>query len=191
MSGKRARSLGKFDHPAKRVPEIALFPVNFPDRAGEPFADDCLHRQLPRIEPSLFTGARPKVQGAAQSRATTSALRFGPRDPFRFSLGPYSPYLWTEVVSVRNGQEVRQSTSSLSNRSRARISTARQGRSGLGIEAQRDAVTRFAAAEAFDLATGRARKCPVIVAKLDRLSRDVAFISGLMGQAGTSPTSRT
>ena len=217
MSGKRARSLGKFDHPAKRVPEIALFPVNFPDRAGEPFADDCLHRQLPRIEPSLFTGARPKVQGAAQSRATTSALRFGPRDPFRFSLGPYSPYLWTEVVSVRNGQEVRQSTSSLSNRSRARISTARQGRSGLGIEAQRDAVTRVAAAEAFDLtvefvevetgkgadaldrrpqlaaalATGRARKCPVIVAKLDRLSRDVAFISGLMAQAGTSPTSRT
>jgi DNA invertase Pin-like site-specific DNA recombinase len=32
------------------------------------------------------------------------------------------------------------------------------------------------------LAAGRARKCPVIVAKLDRLSRDVAFISGLMAQ---------
>src|SRR5665213_4197476 len=89
-----------------------------------------------------------------------------------------------------------------------RVSTARQGRSGLGIEAQRDAVSRFAAAEGFDLtaefvevetgkgadaldrrpqlaaalATGRARKCPVIVAKLDRLSRDVAFISGLMAQ---------
>jgi hypothetical protein len=30
------------------------------------------------------------------------------------------------------------------------------------------------------LAAGRARKCPVIVAKLDRLSRDVAFMSGLM-----------
>ena len=89
-----------------------------------------------------------------------------------------------------------------------RVSTARQGRSGLGIEAQRDAVSRFAAAEGFDittefvevetgkgadaldrrpqlaaaLATGRARECPVIVAKLDRLSRDVAFISGLMAQ---------
>ena len=89
-----------------------------------------------------------------------------------------------------------------------RVSTARQGRSGLGIEAQREAVTRFAAAEGFDLtaefvevetgkgsdaldrrpqlaaalATGRQRKCPVIVAKLDRLSRDVAFISGLMAQ---------
>ncbi len=89
-----------------------------------------------------------------------------------------------------------------------RVSTARQGRSGLGIEAQREAVQRFAAAEGFDLAgefvevetgkgadaldrrpqlaaalaTGRQKKCPVIVAKLDRLSRDVAFISGLMAQ---------
>lgn len=89
-----------------------------------------------------------------------------------------------------------------------RVSTARQGRSGLGIEAQRDMVARFAAAEDFELtaeftevetgkgsdaldrrprlaaalATGRQRQCPVIVAKLDRLSRDVAFISGLMAQ---------
>src|SRR5436190_23172342 len=89
-----------------------------------------------------------------------------------------------------------------------RVSTARQGRSGLGIEAQRAAVQRFAEAEGFELvaefvevetgkgsdalerrpqlsgalAAGRARKCPVIVAKLDRLSRDVAFIAGLMAQ---------
>ena len=32
------------------------------------------------------------------------------------------------------------------------------------------------------LAAGRSRRCPVIVAKLDRLSRDVAFIAGLMAQ---------
>jgi DNA invertase Pin-like site-specific DNA recombinase len=89
-----------------------------------------------------------------------------------------------------------------------RVSTARQGHSGLGIEAQRAAVVRFAEAEGFELtaefvevetgkgadaidrrpqlaaalATGRQKKCPVIVAKLDRLSRDVAFISGLMAQ---------
>jgi DNA invertase Pin-like site-specific DNA recombinase len=89
-----------------------------------------------------------------------------------------------------------------------RVSTARQGRSGLGIEAQRTAVTRFAEAEGFilaaefveaetgkgadaldrrpqraaALAAGRSGKCPVIVAKLDRLSRDVAFIAGLMAQ---------
>ena len=89
-----------------------------------------------------------------------------------------------------------------------RVSTARQGRSGLGIEAQREVVNRFAAAEDFELAgefveietgkgadaldrrlqlaaaleTGRRLKCPVIVAKLDRLSRDVAFVAGLMAQ---------
>jgi DNA invertase Pin-like site-specific DNA recombinase len=89
-----------------------------------------------------------------------------------------------------------------------RVSTARQGRSGLGIEVQRAAVTRFADAEGYELtaefveaesgkgadaldrrpqlaaalAAGRARKCPVIIAKLDRLSRDVAFIAGLMAQ---------
>jgi DNA invertase Pin-like site-specific DNA recombinase len=44
-----------------------------------------------------------------------------------------------------------------------RVSTTSQGRSGLGIESQR-----------------RAMRCPVVVAKLDRLSRDVHFISGLM-----------
>src|SRR5438094_400721 len=89
-----------------------------------------------------------------------------------------------------------------------RVSTARQGRSGLGIEAQRAAVARFAESEGFTLiaefvevetgkgadaldrrpqlaaalATGRAKRCPVIVAKLDRLSRDVAFVASLMAQ---------
>jgi DNA invertase Pin-like site-specific DNA recombinase len=89
-----------------------------------------------------------------------------------------------------------------------RVSTARQGCSGLGIEAQRAAVVRFAEAEGYmlvaeftevetgkgtdaldrrpqlaaALAAGKTGKCPVIVAKLDRLSRDVAFIAGLMAQ---------
>jgi DNA invertase Pin-like site-specific DNA recombinase len=89
-----------------------------------------------------------------------------------------------------------------------RVSTQRQGRSGLGLEAQRAAVARFAAtegmtiaaeftevetgkgADALDrrpqlsaaLAMARQAKCPVVVAKLDRLSRDVAFIAGLMVQ---------
>jgi DNA invertase Pin-like site-specific DNA recombinase len=87
-----------------------------------------------------------------------------------------------------------------------RVSTGKQGRSGLGIEAQREAIARFAAAEgrevlaefvevetgkgadALDrrpklaeaLAKARKAKAPVVVAKLCRLSRDVAFISGLM-----------
>src|SRR5687767_5616293 len=89
-----------------------------------------------------------------------------------------------------------------------RVSTQRQGRSGLGLEAQRAAVARFAEGEritilshfeevetgkgldaldrrpqlAAALAAARSAKCPVLVAKLDRLSRDVAFISGLMAQ---------
>jgi DNA invertase Pin-like site-specific DNA recombinase len=89
-----------------------------------------------------------------------------------------------------------------------RVSTQRQGRSGLGLEAQRTAVARFAEAEgitiageftevetgkgadaldrrpqlAAALATARKERCPVLVAKLDRLFRDVAFIAGLMAQ---------
>jgi DNA invertase Pin-like site-specific DNA recombinase len=87
-----------------------------------------------------------------------------------------------------------------------RVSTARQGRSGLGIEAQKAAIQRFAEAENIEvignytevetgkgadaierrpalraaLSQARKARCPVIVAKLDRLSRDVHFISGLM-----------
>jgi DNA invertase Pin-like site-specific DNA recombinase len=89
-----------------------------------------------------------------------------------------------------------------------RVSTGRQGRSGLGLEAQREALERFADTEGFRiireyteietgkgadalerrpqlaaaLAEARRKRCPVAVAKLDRLSRDVAFISGLMAQ---------
>jgi DNA invertase Pin-like site-specific DNA recombinase len=89
-----------------------------------------------------------------------------------------------------------------------RVSTQKQGASGLGLEAQRDAITRFADAERFrvtetfsEVETGkgadalerrpqlaaaikaaRKAKCPIIVSKLDRLSRDVHFISGLMQQ---------
>jgi DNA invertase Pin-like site-specific DNA recombinase len=89
-----------------------------------------------------------------------------------------------------------------------RVSSAKQGKSGLGIEAQREAVARFAAAEGCEvvaeyvevetgkgadalerrpklaeaLAKARKSKAAVVVAKLCRLSRDVAFISGLMAQ---------
>jgi len=87
-----------------------------------------------------------------------------------------------------------------------RVSTAQQCKSGLGLEAQRDAIERFATANGFKivetytevetgkgadalerrpqlaaaLKTARKVKGPIIVAKLDRLSRDVHFISGLM-----------
>ena len=89
-----------------------------------------------------------------------------------------------------------------------RVSTAQQGRSGLGLEAQQQAVADFAKAEGFDitaeftevesgkgadaldrrpqlaaaLKAAKRSKASVAVAKLDRLSRDVAFISTLMAQ---------
>jgi DNA invertase Pin-like site-specific DNA recombinase len=89
-----------------------------------------------------------------------------------------------------------------------RVSTKQQQRSGLGIEAQRAAVTRFAIAESLTLigefieaetgkgadaldrrpqlaaalAKAKTAKCSVLVSKLDRLSRDVAFVSSLMAQ---------
>lgn len=89
-----------------------------------------------------------------------------------------------------------------------RVSTAQQGKSGLGLEAQREAVRRFAEAEglrivgeftevetgkgadaldrrpqlAAALAAAKLAGGAICVAKLDRLSRDVAFIAGLMAQ---------
>jgi DNA invertase Pin-like site-specific DNA recombinase len=89
-----------------------------------------------------------------------------------------------------------------------RVSTAMQGKSGLGMDAQRAAIARFVEAEGCDvlsefvevetgkgadaldrrpqlaaaLAAARKGKAAVLVAKLDRLSRDVAFVSGLMAQ---------
>ena len=87
-----------------------------------------------------------------------------------------------------------------------RVSTDKQGKSGLGLEAQRDAIARFAASESLEttgefievetakgadaldrrpllaaaLRKARQIKAPIVVSKLDRLSRDVHFISGLM-----------
>jgi DNA invertase Pin-like site-specific DNA recombinase len=89
-----------------------------------------------------------------------------------------------------------------------RVSTSRQGQRGNGLEAQRSSIESFARAEGFlidqwvtEVETGkgadplakrpklaealkaaRKLKAPVIVSKLDRLSRDVAFISRLMAE---------
>ena len=96
-----------------------------------------------------------------------------------------------------------------------RVSKPKQGRSGLGLEAQQAAIKSFCAQHGFnveaeyrEVETGKgadalerrpelaaamklARKlgrggksgaAPIIIAKLDRLSRDVHFISGLMVQ---------
>jgi DNA invertase Pin-like site-specific DNA recombinase len=82
-----------------------------------------------------------------------------------------------------------------------RVSTDRQGESGLGLEAQRTAVARFIQGAsllgefheiesgknhtnrpqlAAALALCRTSRATLVIAKLDRLARDVHFISGLM-----------
>jgi DNA invertase Pin-like site-specific DNA recombinase len=87
-----------------------------------------------------------------------------------------------------------------------RVSKIQQGNGGLGLAAQHDAIARFAAAEgreviaefvevetregadaldrrpqlAAALVAARKHKAAVVVSKLDRLSGDVHFISGLM-----------
>jgi DNA invertase Pin-like site-specific DNA recombinase len=83
-----------------------------------------------------------------------------------------------------------------------RVSTAKQGRSGLGLDAQLAAVENYArqfgatvVAEFTDVESGKVDARPgleaarlaalahgaaIVVATLDRLSRDVAFIAGLM-----------
>ena len=89
-----------------------------------------------------------------------------------------------------------------------RVSTSKQARSGLGLEAQRSIIDQFAKRESLtiiswheEVETGkgadaldrrpvlkatiemaRRKGAIVLVAKLDRLSRDVHFISGLMSQ---------
>jgi DNA invertase Pin-like site-specific DNA recombinase len=86
-----------------------------------------------------------------------------------------------------------------------RVSTERQGRSGLGLEAQRTAVAQFIRDRGtligsfVEVETGKGRnalakrpelrqalefcqrrRATLVIAKLDRLSRSVAFIAGLM-----------
>ncbi len=83
-----------------------------------------------------------------------------------------------------------------------RVSTDAQGRSGLGLEAQREAVERHVGAAngqiiaAFEeiesgknnarpkiaaaISTCRLKRATLVIAKLDRLARNVAFVSNLM-----------
>jgi DNA invertase Pin-like site-specific DNA recombinase len=144
---------------------------------------------------------RPALDGAAKPQARL-AIMAGALD-------------W--VLTFQQTEAAKETTDDAKKRAQARIcavtpivsyirvSTSGQGKSGLGIEAERDALARFALAEgmkiiaehveiesgkgaalnrrphlAAALADARRLQCSVAVAKLDRLSRDVHFASGLM-----------
>jgi len=97
-----------------------------------------------------------------------------------------------------------------------RVSTKAQGESGLGLEAQRQYIETAAAQQGWEVVAeyidvnvsgcvhpldrpegskAFAHKLPVVVAKLDRLSRDVEHIAGLMKRAdfkvATMPNANT
>ncbi|NBW14113.1 MAG: recombinase family protein [Caulobacteraceae bacterium] len=100
---------------------------------------------------------------------------------------------WKQVASVERSKSLV---------AYLRVSTRKQGASGLGLEAQRAAVAEFAkreglrvVAEYVEVESGRkaarpelakavshcrAAKACLVVAKLDRLARNVAFLSSLM-----------
>lgn len=83
-----------------------------------------------------------------------------------------------------------------------RVSTAKQGRSGLGLDAQREAVARYLNGDGWEviaeftevesgrrgdrpqlgqaLGAARLHRCPLVVAKVDRLTRSVSFLSRLL-----------
>src|SRR5271165_3606256 len=83
-----------------------------------------------------------------------------------------------------------------------RVSTERQGTSGLGLDAQRSAVAAYASSNGYEVATDYAevesgkkndrpkladaladakrRQATLLIAKIDRLARNVYFIAGFM-----------
>jgi DNA invertase Pin-like site-specific DNA recombinase len=123
---------------------------------------------------------------------------------------PLPPYKAHEMTSNKSHADTREPKACIAY---LRVSTKQQGRSGLGLEAQRQRISEFCQRERFNIvasfveiesakgdtlthrpklqaALKAARKikdvdyrcAPIVVAKLDRLSRDVHFISGLMAE---------
>jgi DNA invertase Pin-like site-specific DNA recombinase len=118
-------------------------------------------------------------------------MRNQPKRSFRFSPMPRTPKTLKSPISGFVAYY--------------RVSTTRQGESGLGLDAQRAAIDRFLApskgellAEFTEIESGKRndrrelaaalalckkQRAILVVAKLDRLSRNVAFIAALMDSA--------
>jgi DNA invertase Pin-like site-specific DNA recombinase len=115
----------------------------------------------------------------------------------------YHDYTLNRRFDLLSGEQSMNNTSFISY---YRVSTQRQGVSGLGLEAQRESVARYLATasgsllgEFCEIETGkganalakrpqlraaleecRKRGAALVIAKLDRLARNVYFVSGLM-----------
>lgn len=158
--------------------------------------------------PGLNAKGSPTPQGDLPPAAVRISLSPPPPkgDPlFRTGLsGVEGP------VSGKGGRRSRKGTRSQVDGTRIvsyyRVSTREQGHSGLGLDAQRAAVHLFAETHGLEIASefeeietakgadaldrrpqlaaalkeAKRLRCRIVVSKLDRLSRNVAFISGLM-----------
>src|SRR5579871_1500570 len=143
----------------------------------------------------------------ADGKAMNSLPLAKPLRPSNWSAKASALTISSEVAGRRVGCSSGMAGLKRRNKRRTRATCAeRQGRSGLGIEAQREAIAHFVASEGLDaigeyveietgkgadahdrrpvlrgaLAQARKARAAVVVAKLDRLSRDVTFIANLM-----------
>src|ERR1700694_5131377 len=168
-------------------------------------AADAGERVTVTLKPHRAEPPRRQTQGACHDPPEKVCLRM----IFRLRTSVETLYkMHTFIHTLNKGLPMTGAATKLPLVGYVRVSTAKQGRSGLGAAAQRDAIQRFADAEGYEiiawheevetgkgsdalerrpqlaaaLQAARKAKTMVCVAKLCRLSRDVAFVSGLMAQ---------
>jgi DNA invertase Pin-like site-specific DNA recombinase len=175
---------------------------------------DAVHRKV--LLKRALTRGQVSFTGDPQHQFGTVTDRGWPAGGFGRQTGAFGPGYGDRPVFQKGAQMessaaiVTLSTTEASTMKDAigylRVSTSEQGRSGLGLAAQRHDIDVFGAREGFsikswyqDIQTGAGRdalllrqglaaalkeargaRCPLIVSRLDRLSRNVHFITGLM-----------
>ena len=159
-------------------------------------------RHRPILIVGLTFSASPKSQGG-ETDVCTQPHTF-PKQKRTFEFGPDRAVLGlvTHKPSFTRSNEVQTAMTRERFITYYRVSTDRQGRSGLGPEARQEAVHQYLSGRAADvvaeyveiesggksdrpklqdaLAACQREKATLLIAKLDRLARSVAFVSALM-----------